>query len=261
MNGWFGMGKSVHDMIMLSNESLIQKTKSLVTDNFERDRALIACLYLGGFRISEVLGTSYKSQLRIYRRELKAAKKALEHADGKKAKKIGTKRVEWLRKEGKALRSKLDKEGNLWVNEPMHKYNLKRMVLKGKDGRDYKFLQFENVIILKRREKAKPKKSPPLPYHKEKEMIDILWSYVKTLPNDDDILFDISDRTALKIVKKALGENFFTHYLRHLRITRLKSYEYDFSDSQVMLFTGHKDPKSLIPYSHGGVQELREKMI
>lgn len=253
------MSNTVFDLPMLPHDILINRIKDIDSENYLRDRALIACLALGGFRISEVVGIRAKEYIHeLRKRNSRLKDKIIQTTNKKKVKKL-VKDQKKIVKIGKKLRQKLKDDRYAYYIDPLKKGQCRR-IEQEKNGVTYKFLQFEQIPILKRNEIVVPKKNPPLPYHKEKDLIDIFWRYAKTL-DSEDYLFDITRRHALRIVKKCLGDEYFTHYLRHHRITRLFGSEYNFNTQQVKMFTGHKDEGSLTNYVHLGTGDIRDKMI
>ena len=259
------MSRSVFEKPLIPQELLIQKIQALTSRDYKRDRALIACLSLGGFRISEVVGIKCKDYLPYLRKKKKRLQEAATELEGSEDK-LDKKRLKKVSKElsdvdrmGRVLRKRFDKDPQAWFVEPLRKYQCKK-IIENVGGVEYKFLQFEQVTVLKRKGKITPKKSPAFPYHKEKALIKIFWEYIEPLP-DDKILFLMTRRHALRIVKQCLGDDYFNHYLRHLRITRLFGPKYNLTEQQAKKIIGSKDTRSFEPYSHLMDSDLRNKMV
>ena len=247
--------KSVTDLPLLQYNQVLQALNNLQSKNWLRDRALIAAIYLSGCRIREIIGIKCKDEIIRLRQRNKELKAKLIIEKNKKTQTRLEKQIKLVIERGQRIKKKLEHDPESYYREPLRKYQLRRVI----DGK-YKFLQIEGLSVLKRREKARVLKNPPMSYHKEKAFIDVLWKYKGVLPKDESVLFSFSRRQALRIIKKAFGDEFFPHYLRHLRVTRLIGPEYGFNLEETRVFLGSKSASSLEPYSHLATSDIRKKM-
>lgn len=116
-------------------------------------------------------------------------------------------------------------------------------------------LVVNNVHILKRREVMV--KNIPIPMKKERELVLAFLQYASQRPIDEP-LFPFGRRRALEIVKQELGSEYFNHYLRHCRVTRLTT-DYGFNSNELVAFIGWKDSRQASIYSHLNWKDLAKK--
>lgn len=90
-------------------------------------------------------------------------------------------------------------------------------------------LKFSDVIILKKKSGFKtkneklqhPRNSVPVHITQsiEKELAQILFNYVNTISDEEELLFPITRQRAWQIVKQHLGQEYYPHWIRHSRVT------------------------------------------
>jgi integrase len=101
--------------------------------------------------------------------------------------------------------------------------------------------------------KWKHRKDIPIPIDKEKDLVDLIRSYIETLPSSNTYLFDFSRVTAWKKIRKYC--NFTSHWLRHIRLTHMATV-YNFNDQKLVILAGWTDSRPAKYY-----MELRSQDI
>lgn len=153
-------------------------------------------------------------------------------------------------------RSKDKKSGNKWELEPIRKHQIKTFI--GTDGREY--LKASNMIILKREitPMGRLTRNIDLPLDPENEFIQPLIEYINKLqPND--ALFDYHPAYAWELAKKYFGNQYFPHFFRHTRATRLAA-DYGFNSLELATFFGWKDSRMASNYAHLSTQDISKKI-
>lgn len=154
------------------------------------------------------------------------------------------------------IRNPDKKSKDRWLIEPIRRHQIE--IKKGEDDRDY--LKVSNMVILKREVTPMGRlvRNIELPINVESELIQPLIAYVNTLqPND--ALFDYHPAYAWELAKKYLGNQYFPHFFRHTRATRLAS-DYGFNSLELAAFFGWKDSRMASHYAHLNTQDLSRKI-
>lgn len=123
------------------------------------------------------------------------------------------------------------------------------------------FLIIHNLPTLKRRsEKGNINpRSCPINMIKEKEIVTYLLEYIEKL-NPQDILFPFSANNCYRTIKRHFGNEYYPHYLRHLRLSHLAQY-YGFDALSIQAFVNWKSISSTNWYVHLNSQDIAKKMI
>jgi integrase len=139
------------------------------------------------------------------------------------------------------------------VNEVIKK--VKAFQIEQKEINGQKYLLFQQIPILKRKDKYMTR-NIPVHYEKEEPFIKIIQDYLD-LVFPDDVLWDFSAAYAWKQVNKYTG--MFPHFNRHLRLTHLVT-EYGFNTQDLTLFTGWTNNAPANIYVHLNWMEIAKKM-
>jgi integrase len=117
--------------------------------------------------------------------------------------------------------------------------------------KNIEFIKIGDKEILKiemRNEKNRERfrKIIPIVMDKEKELIDLLTSYLNNL-NPEDVLFNFKKSRAYQLIREV--SNFNPHFLRHLRASHLVT-KYNFSDQKLVQYLGWTDSRPAKHYIH-----------
>ena len=177
-----------------------------------RERALFIVAYLTGGRISEIVRTRYLRKVTYQYTEM-------EDKHGNKVRKV-------LRNKHKSPiaetieKNQINYPGILRMDVLIHEVR--------SDGKQILEIRMQN-----RKNKKVKVKSIPIPIHKEKRLVGLLFEYLDTL-NPEIPLFPMSIRTAERIINKV---DMNPHFLRNIRLTHLVNI-YDFNAYQLTRFAG-----------------------
>lgn len=151
-----------------------------------------------------------------------------------------------------------------YVVEPIRKDQITRFEYQGRV-----IWKVESMPVLKRRNEARfdstslvermivPRRDIVIPYEFEKELIDIITRHINKF-NDRDILFEMTDRNAHKILYRFY--KVYPHFMRHLRATDL-TVRYNMNGLQLKHFFGWTSQKMAERYAHLNTQNLLDGMI
>lgn len=117
-------------------------------------------------------------------------------------------------------------------------------------------LLVNNIPILKRRKKVT--KNVPIIVDKEPELSKHITDYLNTL-EENDILFPFTREHGWKIITKHLDKEYFPHFLRHTRVTRLVVDE-NLNDIEITRLIGWKNRNQLLNYDHLRWTDLADKL-
>jgi len=143
-----------------------------------------------------------------------------------------------------------------WKLEPIKRHQVS--VVEGSDGRQC--LRVTNMVILKREVTPMGRlvRNIELPIQPEKELLEPLIAYIDTL-KPDDALFDYHPAYVWDLAKKYFGNQYFPHFFRHTRATRLAS-DYGFNSLELATFFGWKDARMASTYAHLNLREITNKI-
>ena len=139
------------------------------------------------------------------------------------------------------------------LHEPIYKHQVE---LKEEEGRQTFIIQ--NVKVLKRRTTTIIRKTIRLPIDPEKQFLEPLMTYIDTLEMDEP-LFNYHPGYVWELAKKYFGQNYFPHFFRHTRATRLAS-DYGFNAIELATFLGWGDTRVAMTYTHLSTQDLAKKI-
>ena len=114
------------------------------------------------------------------------------------------------------------------------------------------------IILFKlnnRKNKDKVFKELPIPYDKEKDLLDMIFPYLDRMEMEHCI-FPISKTRAYQIIKKEFGWN--PHWIRHIRLTNLVTYQ-DFNDQFLVKFNGWCDSRPARSYMEHRWKDILQK--
>ena len=152
----------------------------------------------------------------------------------------------------KALSSFLYLTGSR-VGEVVFRFKVKNLTI---EKRGERLFYVFHMYVQKRREEFYRKVG--IPYDNNEELMDNILNYIKRYRlTDEDYMFEIHQRTALRLVHKWFGFN--THFMRHVRITHLFS-EFGFSEQEVKQFVGWKDTRPASTYIDLNWQQTADKL-
>lgn len=106
-----------------------------------------------------------------------------------------------------------------------------------------------------RKNKERKFKEIPIPYDKEKELLDMIFPYLDNIDLESRV-FTISKTRAYQIIKKELGWN--PHWIRHIRLTNLVTYQ-DFNDQFLVKFSGWTDSRPAKNYMEHKWKDILQK--
>jgi hypothetical protein len=119
-------------------------------------------------------------------------------------------------------------------------------------------VDFRRVILFRmnnRKHRKQNFKNIPIPYDKEKELLDIIFPWL----DDKDLeqcLFPFTKTRGYQIIKKETGWN--PHWIRHLRLTNLAVYN-DFNDQLLVKFAGWTDSRPSKEYMELKWKDILQK--
>lgn len=113
-----------------------------------------------------------------------------------------------------------------------------------------------NVPILKRKDAGV--KNIPFNPKTEPDLCNAITTYADTVPAEQP-LWEYHQDYACQLVKKYLGKEYFTHFLRHCRITRLAT-DNNFNTNDLISFVGWKDPRASSIYAHLSWEDTAKKI-
>lgn len=143
-----------------------------------------------------------------------------------------------------------------WELEPIRRHQVS--IVEGSDGRSC--LRVTNMVILKREVTSMGRlvRNIELPIEPEKQLLEPLIAYIDTL-KPEDALFDYHPAYVWDLAKKYFGNQYFPHFFRHTRATRLAS-DYGFNSLELATFFGWKDARMASTYAHLNTQEITKKI-
>lgn len=144
------------------------------------------------------------------------------------------------------------KGGDEYKIKPIAKYQLER--LNTQNGTPT--LRVSNVIILKRREIFK--QPVPIPVNKESELLRFIEEYTNTLSLDQS-LFAYNRKYVWTLSKQYFGNQYYNHFFRHCKATRLKL-DNNFDSEELRQFFGWKDSRMASTYAHLSWENLADKL-
>jgi len=109
--------------------------------------------------------------------------------------------------------------------------------------------------LVNRKHKAKKFKDVPIPYDKERDLLDIVLLWLDDF-NMESCLFPFSKTRGYQIIKKETGWN--PHWIRHLRLTNLAIYN-DFNDQLLVKFAGWTDSRPSKEYMEIKWKDILQK--
>lgn len=98
----------------------------------------------------------------------------------------------------------------------------------------------------------------PISKEKEQDFLQILTPYLNDVAKDQPI-FKYNRTYAWQLAKKYFGREWFPHWFRHTRATRL-SEDYEFTANDLQQFFGWRDIRRTTTYVHLNWQSLAKKM-
>ena len=119
-------------------------------------------------------------------------------------------------------------------------------------------LNSRSITLFRLNNRKNPKrffKDVPIPYDKEKELMDILNPWLDTF-DMESMLFPFSKTRGYQIMKKNTGWN--PHWLRHLRLTHLAVYQ-DMNDQLLSKFAGWSDSRPSKSYVEMKWKDILQK--
>lgn len=136
----------------------------------------------------------------------------------------------------------------------LRKIDIEAKKIKNKKNEDVTFLLLHNRPILKR--KNTPRKTIPINVSREKNMVKALYDYIM-MPSVDPAmpLFEFTRYRAYQIVRDTMGEEYYTHWFRHIRTTHLITMD-GLNETQLVKYLGHADNRQLKHYAHLRWQDL-----
>lgn len=152
--------------------------------------------------------------------------------------------------------AKKDKEGKKqWIVQPVKRHQLQIVTEEGRES-----LKASNLVILKRKPTSMGRlvRNITLPIEPEKDLVIPLINYINTL-QPDDALFAYHPVYVWDLAKKYFGNNYFPHFFRHTRATRLAS-DYGFNGLDLAVFMGWADSRMAHTYAHLSTQDLARKI-
>jgi len=153
------------------------------------------------------------------------------------------------------MKDRKDKEKK-WLIEPVKRSQVTFIV--DEDGR--RVMLIDGLIILKRKADGmgRPTRTLNLPVNPESEFIQPLLAYLDTR-DSNDYLWDYHPGYVWDLMKTYFGNNWFPHFFRHTRATRLAT-DYGFNSLELATFMGWKDPRMASRYAHLATQDLAKKI-
>ena len=106
-----------------------------------------------------------------------------------------------------------------------------------------------------RKHKEKKFKDIPVPYEKEKELLELIFPWLESKQLETR-LFDFSKTRGYQIIKKETGWN--PHWIRHIRLTNLAVYN-DFNDQLLVKFAGWTDSRPSKAYMEVKWKDILQK--
>lgn len=186
-----------------------------------RERALFIIAYLTGGRISEIVREPFLRKIK-YRKGIKTDE-------------AGNKKVVIVRNDKKSPMQE-DVERTELNYKGIRRDNISWMY---KEGRRIMVISMQN-----RKNRRMKRKRIPIPYDKEKELLDMLVEFLDKLQPDES-LFPFGKGKAEKIIKEATGMN--PHFLRDIRATRLVI-DYNFNEYKLVKYMGWSDGRPASRY-------------
>lgn len=141
------------------------------------------------------------------------------------------------------------------VSEIVRRLNHLQLEVQELEGEN--FLVFSNIECLKRRENNKAKRNIPINIKRERPLLVYLDTYLKSIPQDT-ILFPFSRQHAYNIIR-LLHNDFFPHYLRHLRCSHLSGL-YGLNSTELKHFIGWSNESPASTYIHLNWRMIAKKM-
>jgi len=186
-----------------------------------RERALFIIGYLTGGRISEIVREPYL-------RKVEYKKEIVTDAAGNR----------------KEMIARTKDKSPIQISMERQELNYKgirrdNISWSYKDGRRILIISMQN-----RKNKHMKRKRIPLPYDKEKELIDMLTEFLDKLQADEP-LFPFGKSKAELIIKRVAGMN--PHFLRAIRATRLVV-DYNFNEHKLIQYMGWTDGRPAMSY-------------
>lgn len=143
-----------------------------------------------------------------------------------------------------------------WLIEPVKR----SQVIFKDDDQGRKGLMIDNLVILKRKSDGmgRPTRVINLPIDPELDFTKPLIEYLSKLESND-YLWDYHPGYVWDLSKTYFGNNWFPHFFRHTRSTRLAT-DYGFNSLELATFMGWKDPRMASRYAHLATQDLAKKI-
>lgn len=138
---------------------------------------------------------------------------------------------------------------------------------------DFEIIKFQNnsfmiVEIYTEKNRMHPIRKIPINIEKENELVTFIAEYLEEI-EDEDYLFPFTIQRSWQIISfilanyKGRDDNKFlnaNHFLRHCRLTHLVT-NYDFTDQDLVQFTGWTNSIPATTYSHLRFQDIARKMM
>jgi integrase len=140
--------------------------------------------------------------------------------------------------------------------------------------KDFEFARIQDkdflvIELYTEKNRRHPIRKIPIPIEKEERLVSFILEYLDEL-GDRSKLFDFTKQRAWQIIgsvlrkyKRRNRKNKFmnaNHFLRHCRLTHLVTI-YDFTDQDLVKFTGWSNSIPATIYSHLRFKDLARKMI
>jgi len=153
---------------------------------------------------------------------------------------------------------------NKYIVEPLRKHQIQKTIVY-----EHKIWRIESMPILKRKFKiAKnmdgkdvlnyPLRNVSALLELERPFIEYIDKWLRLLPEDDSIVFQMTRQHAWRICMKF--NKSFNHYWRHCRLTNL-AVDYGFTDLQLQHFIGWSNSQMASKYTHLDDSALIKAMI
>lgn len=154
------------------------------------------------------------------------------------------------------MRDKKVKGERKWLVEPVKRSQVS--FKEDADGR--KVMLLEGLTILKRKSDGmgRPTRTLNLPIEPEKDFLKPLIDYILT-KESNDFLWNYHPGYVWDLAKKYFGNNWFPHFFRHTRSTRLAT-DYSFNSLELATYMGWADSRMASRYAHLATQDLAKKI-
>ena len=209
----------------LSRSEIVDAIQAINSPNPLRDKALIAFLYLSGCRVEECV--KYMGLRTV-------------EVDVEVPGTIKGRRAYMLQKQEQLKKVLI---GYPIVKKQVEFFKQDELII-------------HNVRILKRRKWPVLLRNIPIVINnKEKDIYQYFMNYLSYLDREEPI-FNMTRERAWQIIKEV---GLTPHILRHIRLTHLAQ-DYDFTDQQLVKFTGWHDSRQASNYVRMNVGDLLKKM-